>query len=217
MTIMASAPVPTQCRLDEAATVRLHPMTDHDELEHEGNRLRVVSVEQHDARCSVRVASPQGTTPEVLHCHFCGLAYPVPGEPDLSSLGTVDKPSCPPWCAWHVLDDGEGTAMHFSADMTVHPTGGGDVQRTPIDVSFDQDATADGLIPGSGRVVVANLDPLTTAEALELAGYLITAVRHLQGDLEGWARALVDDPATDPRHRQIVADLLRQARQDDAR
>jgi hypothetical protein len=45
-------------------------------LEHQGLLLRVIPMDQHDRRCRVRVASAQGTTPEVLHCAFCGFCYP---------------------------------------------------------------------------------------------------------------------------------------------
>lgn len=45
-------------------------------IEHQGRQLRVIPMDQHDRRCDVRVASAQGTTPEVLHCHFCGFCYP---------------------------------------------------------------------------------------------------------------------------------------------
>lgn len=48
-------------------------------LLHDDRQLRVISVTLHDALCSVRVASPQGTTPEVLHCHFCSFCYPPLG------------------------------------------------------------------------------------------------------------------------------------------
>lgn len=153
MTIMASAPVPIQCRLDEAKTVRLHPMT-------------------------------------------------------------AGKPSCPPWCSWDSPDDGEGTFSHFSDLAFVHPTAGGEAERDPIEVSVDQDAaTEDGTL-GAARVVVSNLGPLTPGEALELAGLLVAAAHRVDPscwrETERWARELVDDPTADPRHREIVADLLSQ-------
>jgi hypothetical protein len=46
-------------------------------IEHEGRGLKVITLALHDRLCPVRVASPQeGTSPEVLHCHFCGFCYP---------------------------------------------------------------------------------------------------------------------------------------------
>ncbi|GAA2566119.1 hypothetical protein GCM10010435_44080 [Winogradskya consettensis] len=44
-------------------------------VEHQGVQLRVIPMDQHDRQCDVRVASAQGTTPEVLHCHFCGFCF----------------------------------------------------------------------------------------------------------------------------------------------
>ncbi len=54
-------------------------------IEHDGVQLRVIPMDQHDRRCEVRVASPQGTTPEVLHCHFCGFCYPKPAAAPATS------------------------------------------------------------------------------------------------------------------------------------
>jgi hypothetical protein len=121
VTIMASAPVPTQCRLNQADTVRILP----------------------------------------------------PVIPASSS--------CPTWCLWDSPDDGEGTFSHFSDVEVVNPTAGGWVERDPIDVSVDQDAaTGDrSLIAGSGRVIVANLGPMTAAEALQLADLLVAAARRI--------------------------------------
>lgn len=45
-------------------------------IQHDGNRLRVITVALHDRLCTARVASRQDTTPPVLHCHFCGFCYP---------------------------------------------------------------------------------------------------------------------------------------------
>jgi hypothetical protein len=45
-----------------------------------GNRLRVVPRAIHNVLCGWRVATPQDTTPVVLGCAGCGLAYPEGGE-----------------------------------------------------------------------------------------------------------------------------------------
>lgn len=47
-----------------------------DYVEHEGHRLRVIPVVLHNSLCKWRVATPQGTTPEVLGCAGCGFCYP---------------------------------------------------------------------------------------------------------------------------------------------
>lgn len=44
-----------------------------------GNLLRVVPRAIHNVLCGWRVATPQDTTPVVLGCAGCGLAYPREG------------------------------------------------------------------------------------------------------------------------------------------
>lgn len=46
-------------------------------IEHEGCRLRIISSALHDRLCNRRVATPQGTEPEVLGCAGCGFCYPL--------------------------------------------------------------------------------------------------------------------------------------------
>jgi hypothetical protein len=45
-------------------------------VDHEGVRMRVIPRALHDVLCTWRVATPQGTTPEVLGCAGCGFCYP---------------------------------------------------------------------------------------------------------------------------------------------
>jgi hypothetical protein len=45
-------------------------------VDHDGVRLRVISRALHDELCPVRVATPQGTDPDVLGCAHCGFCYP---------------------------------------------------------------------------------------------------------------------------------------------
>lgn len=49
-------------------------------IEHEGHRLRVITSALHDRLCTWRVATPQGTEPEVLACAGCGFCYPRAGD-----------------------------------------------------------------------------------------------------------------------------------------
>ena len=49
------------------------PAMRHDEAD--GVRLRIVPRVLHDVLCTVRVATPQDTTPVVLGCAGCGLCY----------------------------------------------------------------------------------------------------------------------------------------------
>lgn len=53
------------------------------QVQYESVVLNVVTRELHDRLCAVRVATPQeGTSPEVSHCHFCGLCYSRPAPYD---------------------------------------------------------------------------------------------------------------------------------------
>lgn len=60
------------------------PLPPEQRIEHEGRTLRVIPIQAHDEQCRVRVATPQGTTPEVLHCAGCGFCYQHPGQPAAS-------------------------------------------------------------------------------------------------------------------------------------
>lgn len=66
-----------RCELEETDPLGSHQVTI---VEHEGHQLRVIPMALHDQHCQVRVASSQGTTPDVLHCHFCGYCYPPPSD-----------------------------------------------------------------------------------------------------------------------------------------
>jgi hypothetical protein len=52
-------------------------------VRHHGHLFHVVSVALHDQLCTVRVATPQGTEPEVLCCNACGFCYPpIAAQPE---------------------------------------------------------------------------------------------------------------------------------------
>jgi hypothetical protein len=58
-------------------------------IEHEGIRMPVITSALHDRLCKWRVATPQGTEPEVLGCAGCGFCYPpvTVTRPSLSQGG----------------------------------------------------------------------------------------------------------------------------------
>lgn len=84
------APRPGDRLMALATPDSLHNADQGDVIEHEGRQLRVIPMDVHDQRCMVRVASAQGTTPEVLHCHFCGFCYPPRTEAEQPSVERIE-------------------------------------------------------------------------------------------------------------------------------
>ena len=71
----------------EETRAQLHAIGGMHLIEHEGQQLRVITVALHDRLCNVRVATPQGTTPEVLGCAACGFCYPPVSDDDQATGG----------------------------------------------------------------------------------------------------------------------------------
>jgi hypothetical protein len=79
----------------ETVTEQLDAIDGMQVIEHEGRRLRVITSALHDQLCTWRVATPQGTEPEVLGCAGCGFCYPpVTDVRDDHSETAVRKVQC---------------------------------------------------------------------------------------------------------------------------
>ncbi|HEX5543651.1 MAG TPA: hypothetical protein VFX60_19210 [Micromonospora sp.] len=63
--------------LDETRA-QLHAIGGMRIIHHHGRQLRVITAAHHDRLCRARVGTPQGSTPDVVHCAACGLCYPPP-------------------------------------------------------------------------------------------------------------------------------------------
>ncbi|MER5608286.1 hypothetical protein AB0F93_03515 [Micromonospora tulbaghiae] len=66
------------------------PLMRHDQAD--GYRIRIVPRVLHNALCSWRVGTKQDTTPPVVACNGCGLAYP-PASVDPTGLATDRIPT----------------------------------------------------------------------------------------------------------------------------